>query len=405
MQFPNVGQTRPTKTLEWLLDLLRHNNARLQEVSARQPTQEQEGTSIDVYAPSQNIQTAEAMKRGQEGLDPPGEESARKPPFSYPAESSRPRLAPAPAPPPLEETWKTQQNVDPSPAGYSPHRTASAASSVYIPSPSPMQAPSGRMLPSPTSMNFPAPPNLPLLAAQTPAASSAAAHTAHLQDLQHQVSVKTLALQTLQREYDSLLQKLERQRTRSLALEKKFEVSDVEINTLTDEKEKLQAQVIALEAQVAELTQGRDEARKQLVANGAQYMKIVEMASQLQAQGADDRKKWDREKEELASRIRVLEASVSQTSLPALPREAVEAQSTEESEAMEEIQIGQTTTSASSSVSDRAVESLRVEVINLKSRNEALENTLRTLRDESRFMQEAAQGVAGGRRAYQNSDR
>jgi len=172
-------------------------------------------------------------------------------------------------------------------------------------------------------------------------------------------------------------------------------VSDVEINTLTDEKEKLQAQVIALEAQVAELTQGRDEARRQLVANGAQYMKIVEMASQLQAQGADDRKKWDREKEELASRIRVLEASVSQTSLPALPREAVEAQSTEESEGMEEIQIGQTTTPASSSVSDRAVESLRVEVINLKSRNEALENTLRTLRDESRFMQEAAQGVAG----------
>lgn len=162
------------------------------------------------------------------------------------------------------------------------------------------------MLPSPSSLNLPIPPTLPSISSPSPRSASAA-HLAHLQDLQHQVSVKQLALQTLQREYDSLLQKLERQRVKSQALEKKFEVSDAEINSLTDEKERLAGQVQALEAQVEDLQVSRDEARKMGADSAAQYMKIVEMAGRLQGKGVEDKKTWEKERDTLMRRITELE--------------------------------------------------------------------------------------------------
>ena len=133
------------------------------------------------------------------------------------------------------------------------------------------------------------------------------AHTAHLQDLQRQISIKTLAYQTLQREYDSLIQKLERQRTKCATLEKKFEVSDTEINSLTDEKDRLQIQVSALETQVEELQREREDERREHAAIRMQYMKIVEMASRLEERGAAEERKWTSEKQELEDKIRTLE--------------------------------------------------------------------------------------------------
>ncbi len=119
-----------------------------------------------------------------------------------------------------------------------------------------------------------------------------------MQDLQHQISTKTLALQTLQREHDNLLAAFSRSQIRCATLEKKFQVSDTEINTLTEERIKLLSQIEAFETQVEELIKSREEARKQSVANGGQYMKIMAMASRLEAQGAADKKKWMSEKEE-----------------------------------------------------------------------------------------------------------
>lgn len=162
------------------------------------------------------------------------------------------------------------------------------------------------MLPSPSSLNLPMgqafpPPASPVIISQT------SPQVAHLHDLQHQVSVKTLAHQTLQREYDALIQKLQRMQLKSQALEKKFQVSDAEINTLASEKEKLSDQVQILEVQVEELQQARDEARKIGAESNAQYMKIVEMAGRIQGQGVDSMKTWEQERASLLARIKILE--------------------------------------------------------------------------------------------------
>ena len=190
----------------------------------------------------------------------------------------------------------------------SPNRTS--ASSVHVlPLSSPVRATHGSaFLPSPSgSSGFTAPTLPPILSPSV--TNQNPAHSTHLQDLQHQVSVKTLAYTTLQREYDSLLQKLERQRTKCSTLEKKFEVSDAEINTLTDERDRLLAQIGDLESQLEDLVKARDCARKEVVVNGAQYMRIVEMASKLQAQSAREKSKWDKEKKVLEARIKQLEGS------------------------------------------------------------------------------------------------
>jgi chromosome segregation ATPase len=260
-----------------------------------------------------------------------------------------------------------------------------------------MQAPQPirtTILPSPSSLNFSNAPTLPSITPPSAAAQSSA-QSAHLQDLQHQISVKTLAFQTLQREYDSLLQKLERQRTKCATLEKKFEVSDVEINSLTDEKERLQAQVATLEAQVEELQQSRDEARRQLVANGAQYMRIMEMANRLQGQGAEDKKKWQAERTELEQRIRTLEEAMvigtedttSETENP----------SSASPGAVSMVHSHKSVTPSASQ--SETITVLRTEVGRLRSRTHTLETALQNMRQESISIQAAARQLveSGGR--------
>ena len=162
-----------------------------------------------------------------------------------------------------------------------------------------MQAPpSSRTLPSPSLVNYPSPSitnTLPPISPSTQPPQSA--QVAHIQDLQHQVSTKTLALQTLQLEHDNLLASYSRSQTRNKTLEKKCEMSESEMSNVSDERLRLQAQVDAFEAQVEELIRSRDEARKESVANGGQYLKIMSMASRLEAQGAADAKQWKTEKE------------------------------------------------------------------------------------------------------------
>ena len=147
-----------------------------------------------------------------------------------------------------------------------------------------------RSLGPPTPVGFSSPPSQ----------SFSSAQTAHLQDLQHQVSTKTLALQTLQKEQEKLLSAYSRSQTRCGALEKKFKVSDVEINKLTEERMTLQAQIEALETEAEALTRSRDEARSQSVTNGSQYLKIMSMASALEAKTSSDKKRWTAERDEWA---------------------------------------------------------------------------------------------------------
>ncbi|KAF2275024.1 uncharacterized protein EI97DRAFT_344697, partial [Westerdykella ornata] len=89
------------------------------------------------------------------------------------------------------------------------------------------------------------------------------------------------AFQTLQREYDALLTQLSQHHSRCTALEQKLSLSDAEIASLRDEKQRIQSQVMALEREVEELKESREEARRQLGRSGAQYVRIVEMAARL----------------------------------------------------------------------------------------------------------------------------
>lgn len=160
-----------------------------------------------------------------------------------------------------------------------------------------MISPTSRLLPTPSSSTFPSGSGvLPSVSPSTQASHTP--HVAHFQDLQHQVSTKTLALQSLQGEHDRLLAAYSRLKTRCATLDKKFEVSDAEMNKLIEERICLQSQVDALEGQVDGLVKSRDDARSQSVANGGQYMKIMSMASRLEAQSAADKKRWTAEREE-----------------------------------------------------------------------------------------------------------
>ena len=268
------------------------------------------------------------------------------------------------------------------------------------------------MLPSPTSLNLSS--NLPS-SSSPPAYPQSAAHAAHLQDLQHQVSVKTLALQTLQREYDNLLQKLERMRTKCATLEKKFEVSDAEINSLTDEKERLEKQVETLEKQLEEAQSARDEARSASAEQASQYMKIMEMASQLQAQAAEERKSWEMEKARMLTRLVESKAgddvmkrpgSSHLLDRPTSSRVDVAIDKVDASRGSADLAIGtevepSTITSFSKGllptgpVPETMGTLFQREINRLEARVQNLETALKAAEDESKIIREAALTLAG----------
>jgi chromosome segregation ATPase len=120
---------------------------------------------------------------------------------------------------------------------------------------------------------------------------------AHTAALQHEVSVKKYALQTLQSEHDKLLAALRRSQTRARALEEKQVASDLEINTLAEERVRLLTQVQELEQSIADVSKSRDDFRQMAVKGGAQYVKIVRMASQLEMMAGEERREWKRKLE------------------------------------------------------------------------------------------------------------
>ena len=231
-------------------------------------------------------QTSVQMPRPYEHGLPPilqGEELKRNPPYDHPVSGS----------------------------AQSPR--ASSSSSVFGSVQSPLQSqPSSRTLPSPPGNPYPRTGSSDY--PQYSPVATQAAHDTHLQDLQHQISTKSLALQTLQREHDQLLAAFSRSQIRCTALDKKSQVSDHEINTLTEDKIRLQQQVESLDAQVQDLMRSRDDLHQQSSADGAQWRQIVAMSSQLQLKGADDtrrfrleRETWERERASLRKQVEELE--------------------------------------------------------------------------------------------------
>ena len=211
------------------------------------------------------------------------------------------------------DDMKRVQYYDAGPPGSAHSPRTSSGSSAFGHALSPTQSQHhGRSLPSPPTSHFPQ--SGLTNPSQFTSSASQAAHASHLQDLQHQISTKTLALQTLQREHDQLLAAFSRSQIRCNTLDKKSRVSDHEINTLTEEKIRLQQQVDSLEAHVNDLAQSRDEVHKQSTADGAQWRQIMAMSSQLQVKGAEDAKQhkadrdaWEQERTAMQQRLQELE--------------------------------------------------------------------------------------------------
>ncbi|KAF2691678.1 hypothetical protein K458DRAFT_285753 [Lentithecium fluviatile CBS 122367] len=378
---PDFEDSTLKESLRWTLDLAQWINFHLRDHSDHS----------DACSPDQTVSqpsTSAAMRRGQQHLEQREEQSPPTRQYAGPHHGFISFAHPAMT---TDQTRSNAYGGEIPPNTHSPHRTASSSGSVFMPSQSSMHAPQPSrpgMLPSPSSLSLSNATNLPSISPPSTAVQASAQAT-HLQDLQHQISVKSLAFQTLQSEYDSLLQKLERQRTKCATLEKKFEVSDVEINSLTDEKEKLHAQVAVLESQVEELQQSRDEARNQLVANGAQYMRIMEMANRLQAQSTEDKRRWEAEKAELQKRIKILEeAMVTGAQRPVSSGE--EAGSNLSPSIIPTHIVAHASASSSSA---ETIKVLRAEISRLRLRSRGLETALQTMREESVAIQEAAKSL------------
>ncbi|MCJ1438772.1 hypothetical protein MMC27_008162 [Xylographa pallens] len=276
---------------------------------------------------------------------------------------------------------------------YSPLSTAPSVGPHLSSLQSPMQAPASiRPLPSPSSLNLSSSQILPPLSPSFMGSKSP--HTAHLQELQHQLSTKSLAHQILQGEHDKLLAAYSRSQTRCATLDKKSQVSDNEINNLLEDRIRLQAQVDALEVQVDELQQSKNEAQKQSVASGSQYMQIMGMSSRLQAQAAADLKKWksdrddwQKEKEFLLKKVAILEADAQEsTTLPAsLPPNFTSNRQPPPGVAVE---ATKTNVGSGDVLMSTSVEVLRAEILKLRKGSREAENSLQCWRTDSLHLEE-----------------
>lgn len=403
-----VARLGTDQALAFAVDLLRSNVASLRDLTA-QPSH-LPGDGVDHQPGTTAAAAAEIRDVMKRRFDP---NTNTEPPFlPRPPSGDRDPSRTIPLPGPQEDFRRSfQGSRDPLSPRHSPpgaHSISSGNAFTRPPSPTHNHPHTHRMLPSPTSLNIPPPSTIHTLASPSPSllpqpSSSSAAHSAHLQDLQHQISLKTLALQTLRQEYDALLSKLDRQRTKCAALEKKFEVTDVEINSLTTEKEELEARVVALEQQVDELREQRDDARRREVQTGEQYRSIVEMASRLQGMAAEEKRAWMQEREGLLralgwddSRAREQRAEVESgmAYMQSATTPDVAASGLDSSRNLLSANLpGPHTEQASASATSQVIAALRVEVAQLRSRTQALEATIRAIRDQGTAMEEASQAV------------
>ncbi|KAA8568440.1 hypothetical protein EYC84_007472 [Monilinia fructicola] len=176
-------------------------------------------------------------------------------------------------------------------------------------------------------------------------------------------------------------------------LEKKHQVSDTEIFSLTEEKARLHAQVLELEGDVEDLAKSRDSYRHAAVQEGAQYVEIVKMASQLEEKTGEERKKWNKLKLEMEQRIEELSAGMKpytqdSSNIPFIP-EGLERDTASTSEDQNnEGSIGTRVTEPTGDAQLGAHDDiLKAEVERLRKRCEEMDAALRTIKQESRSME------------------
>ncbi|TVY31906.1 hypothetical protein LOCC1_G008630 [Lachnellula occidentalis] len=441
---PPIAQCGLKQTLNWILKRINHVNdladKLVQHVSPGSLPGPQNFLR-NINYPSESV--SDTMKRR---ID------------SEPDNGYRPR--PDAPEPPSEDLGRRSVNRDDLPSLRSKYDYHGADGpsrrNIMNPPPAPainrqLPSPPGRSLSSPTSINFPSPSaasygstsqpvNLPLpsslhqstLSGYLPQIGSGqspeSALQAHTAALQHEVSVQKIAFSSLQGEHDKLLAAYSRSQTRASALEKKHNVSDAEIINLTEEKLRLQAQVVELEREVEDLTRSRDQCRQSAVQEGAQYVEIVRRASQLEERTAEERKSWNRLKAEMEKKIEALNRIgskggvgssnptpnspiVETTYTPAAPPEPpavlkIEPMS-EPSGLVENLPADEAHAPASPRpVIQATPQELHSEIRRLQRRCIETEDALRTVREESRSMEGIVQALSrAGRTITDTADR
>ena len=436
VDFPPIAQFGLKQTLDWIFGSISHANQLaddfVRNVSSRTSQDSTLGTGLQ-DGPANNMKRRHnddgvGLARTREEVADPGSDSdftfqrrrgistigsvgdelpPVRPQHTYrPAlhssDSQGPRLSsmnPPPAP----------NRQLPSPPG----RSFPSPTSLNFPSPSapsPATSSQGANLPTPLSVNHTIDNYLPPLAA--PRASEAALRE-HAAALQHEVSLQKMALSSLQGEHDKLLAAFSRSQTRASTLEKKHAVSDNEIISLTEEKLRLQTQVMDLERDVEELSRSRDEFRQAAVQEGAQYIEIVNKASRLEELRADETRAWNRIKEEMERKIVALSAEGRESSSG--DGEIISAEIAHTTRVTEEMDMGTGKSPADSAgplkveradqspldeqiphtleTSQESVESLKSEIRHLRERCTQAEKALREIQDESRSMEELAKSI------------
>lgn len=312
--------------------------------------------------------------------------------------------AQSPYHPAMENSSQRHSNMNPPPA---PNRQLPSPPGRSFPSPTPAKfsSPSGSSY-GVSAAGHSQPPNAHgsnLLPPITAVHSSEPALQAHTAALQHEVSVQKIALSSLQGEHDKLLAAFSRSQTRASALEKKHAVSDGEIISLTEEKMRLQSQVVDLEKDVEDLAKSRDEFRQAAVQEGAQYVEIVKKATLLEEKTGEERRSWTKLKNELEQRIEELSSRANNTaeasvSVPQVTDEMRTSPST--MEAMEDLKVEEITRRQSiepispSALHKDHVDHLREEVERLRKRCEEVEGALQAVRDDSRSMENIVEALS-----------
>ena len=271
-----------------------------------------------------------------------------------------------------------------------------------------------RALPSPSSLAYPlsAAPSLPPPTAQSVGSPSTSyqpavsIHTtptnsvtsAHIANLQHQVTLKSLALQTLQSEYASLLQKLQRERVKSQTIEKKTGVADQEINELTSKNEELAGQMKYLESQLEESEQKREAEHSEAAKEKEQWGRMLDMDARLHAKNAEEKRKLRDERNHLAQRVAAYEEENTVRyeqirkdlgSRMDAPQESEDSDRRVSPESASDSDL----VSAGTIDSTSEVARLKREVVLFKARNEILRTSLEETRRHNQDLDERVHGV------------
>lgn len=100
-----------------------------------------------------------------------------------------------------------------------------------------------------------------------------------------------------------MLQKLQREKIKCQAIEKKTSVADNEVNELTIKNEDLAEQIKSLETQLEETEKKRDAERSSAAKEKDQWGRMLEMSGRLHSKGLADKEKLAEEKAALEQRL------------------------------------------------------------------------------------------------------